>query len=226
VFFVFLWSTGFIGSRLGAPYAEPFTFLLWRFMAAVLLLGAVALAWRTRWPRSPSQVAHIAVAGWLVHGAYLGGVFYAIRNGLPVGLAALIVGMQPLITASLAGPLLGERVRPIQWLGFALGFAGVVVFVAARYGLAFDIGKQGPAMLACVVALFGITGGTLYQKRFCVDIPLAAGGAIQYGACALLYRPSPSRRRRCRCSGRGNSSSRWPGWCWCSRWPRSGCSTP
>lgn len=189
LFFVLLWSTGFIGSRLGAPYAEPFTFLLWRFVFAALLLSGVCMLWRTRWPRTPSQVAHITAAGLLVHGAYLGGVFYAIRSGLPVGLAALIVGMQPLITAALSGPLLGERVRPLQWLGFALGFAGVVVFVAAHYGLSLEIGAQAPALVACAVALAGITAGTLYQKRFCADMPLAAGGVVQYTACALVYLP-------------------------------------
>jgi len=189
VCFVFLWSTGFIGSRLGAPFAEPFTFLLWRFTFAVLLLTAVSAAWRTPWPRSGSQYRHIAVAGLLVHGCYLGGVFFAIRNGLPVGLAALIVGVQPLLTATFAGPLLGERVRPLQWLGFALGFAGVVVFVASRYGITFDIGAQGPAIVACLVALLGITGGTLYQKRFCSEMPLVSGGVVQYTVCAVIYLP-------------------------------------
>lgn len=189
VAFVFLWSTGFIGSRLGAPFAEPFTFLLWRFAFAAALLAAVSAAWRTPWPRTGSQVRHIAVAGLLVHGCYLGGVFFAIANGLPVGLAALIVGMQPLVTATLAGPLLGERVRPLQWLGFALGFAGVLLFVASRYGLAFDIGTQGPAFVACLFALLGITAGTIYQKRFCSEMPLVSGGAVQYAVCGALYLP-------------------------------------
>jgi drug/metabolite transporter (DMT)-like permease len=189
VFFVFLWSTGFIGSRLGAPYAEPFTFLLWRFVIATLLLAAVCVLWRTRRPSSARLVLHSAVAGLMVHGMYLGGVFYAIRNQLPVGLAALIVGMQPLITATLAGPLLGERVSARQWFGFALGFAGVVVFVAARYGLTFDIGAQVAGFISCTVALVGITAGTIYQKRFCSDMPLAAGGVVQYAACALVYLP-------------------------------------
>lgn len=189
VFFVFLWSTGFIGSRMGAPYAEPFTFLMWRFVIATLLLAAVCVLWRTRRPSSLRLVLHSAVAGLMVHGMYLGGVFYAIRHQLPVGLAALIVGMQPLITAALAGPLLGERVSVRQWLGFALGFAGVVVFVAARYGLGFEIGAQAAGIFSCTVALFGITAGTLYQKRFCTDMPLAAGGVVQYAACGLVYFP-------------------------------------
>lgn len=187
--FVFLWSTGFIGSRLGVPYAEPFTFLLWRFAIAAILLLLVCAVARTRWPRTARDAGHIAVAGLLVHGAYLGGVFYAVAHQVPLGLVALIVGMQPLVTATLAGPLLGERIGATQWLGFALGFAGVVLFVMGKYGLALASGPNATGWAACVAGLAGITLGTLYQKRYCEKMPLASGGAIQYAACFAVFLP-------------------------------------
>lgn len=187
--FVFLWSTGFIGSRLGVPYAEPFTFLLWRYAIAAILLAILCALGRTRRPKTGREVAHIAAGGLLVHGAYLGGVFYAIAHQVPLGLVALIVGMQPLVTATLAGPLLGERIGPVQWLGFALGFAGVVLFVFGKYGLVLASGPTAAGLASCVVGLAGITLGTLYQKRHCEKMPLAAGGAIQYAACFAVFLP-------------------------------------
>ena len=187
--FVFLWSTGFIGSRLGVPYAGPFTFLLLRFAIAAALLGFVCLAARTRRPDTIREAGHIAVAGLLVHGAYLGGVFYAIAHQVPVGLVALIVGMQPLVTATLAGPLLGERIGRVQWAGFALGFAGVALFVVGKYGIALAAAPDAAGWLACFTGLAGITAGTLYQKRNCAKMPLAAGGAIQYAACFAVFLP-------------------------------------
>jgi drug/metabolite transporter (DMT)-like permease len=187
--FVFLWSTGFIGSRLGVPYAEPFTFLLWRFAFAALLLAGVCAVARTRLPQTAREAGHIAIAGFLVHGAYLGGVFYAIAHQVPVGLVALIVGMQPLVTATLAGPLLGERIAGVQWVGFALGFAGVALFVVGKYGLALASAPDALGWFSCVAALAGITAGTLYQKYHCEKMPLASGGAIQYAACFAVFLP-------------------------------------
>ena len=108
--FVFLWSTGFIFAKLGLPYAEPFTFLAWRFAIVAALMFAVAFASRAPWPRGLSMYGHIAVVGVLMHGAYLGGTFAAIGAGVSAGVAALIVGLQPLLTATVVGPLLGERV--------------------------------------------------------------------------------------------------------------------
>jgi drug/metabolite transporter (DMT)-like permease len=179
--FVVLWSTGFVGAKYGLPYAEPFTFLLWRFVSVTALLLLLALATRARWPASLREAAHIAVAGLLLHGMYLAGVFGAIHHGVSAGVMALIAGLQPVLTAVAAGPLLGERVRVRQWLGLVLGLVGVLLVVwqrlesgtrdAAGYGLA-------------VLALAGITSGTLYQKRFCGAMDLRAGGAIQFAAAA------------------------------------------
>lgn len=183
VLFVLLWSTGFIGAKLGLPHAEPITFLLIRMAAVALLLGAIAWIMKAPWP-DPRQAAHIAVAGLLVHGAYLGGVFSAIEHGLPAGTVALIVGLQPLLTAVAAGPVLGETVTRRQWLGFALGLVGVLLVVWEK--VAFRPGS-GAGLLLAGVALVGITLGTLHQKRHGGGMDLRSGTAIQYAATAALF---------------------------------------
>lgn len=186
--FVLLWSTGFIGAKFGLPYAEPFTFLFIRFVLTLLLLIPLALLMRIPWPSSPRLWTHIAISGFLVHGAYLGGVFYGIYLGMPAGLAALLVGVQPLITAVFAGPLLGERLSSRQWLGLGLGLIGISLVLGSK----LDIGESlfdgfGISALLCVTAaLLGISLGTLYQKRYCTTMPLLSGAVIQYLAASML----------------------------------------
>ncbi|AGY91487.1 hypothetical protein SPICUR_02365 [Spiribacter curvatus] len=182
--FVMLWSTGFIGARLGLPYIEPMTFLAIRMLLATGLLFAVALLTHAPWPGSARAVAHTAIAGLLVHGCYLGGVFWAIDRGQAAGVTAIFVALQPLLTATLAGPLLGERVSRGQWLGLLLGFAGVSLVVSSR----LQEGTAGSAtLISTTVALLGITLGTLYQKRFCPVTDLRTGGAIQFAATGLVF---------------------------------------
>ena len=180
--FVFLWSTGFIGAKLGLPYAEPMTFLALRFALVVAILAPLALLMRAPWPDRAADVGHIAIVGVLLHGVYLGGVFAAISLGVEAGTAALIVALQPILTAILAGPVLGERVSLRQWIGFFLGLAGVflVVYRKLEQGLGTPEG-----MALAVMALFGITIGTLYQKRFCTQMDLRTGNAIQFAAAAV-----------------------------------------
>lgn len=183
--FVVLWSTGFIGAKFGLPYAEPLTFLTLRFAAVSALMLILALLLRAPWPAVPAQWFHIGMSGLLVHGVYQAGVFMAINRGLPSGITALVVGMQPLITALLAGLLLGERVGRAQWAGLALGFLGVALVVEGRVaGVAGDalLGMLGPAAMALV----GITAGTLYQKRFCASFDLRTGSVIQFLPCLLV----------------------------------------
>ena len=184
--FVILWSTGFIGARLGLPHAGPLTFLSLRYALAAGLLLLVSLAVRAPWPRQWKEVGHFAVAGLLVHGVYLGGVFVGISIGVEAGVSALIVGLQPLLTAALAGVLLGERVNARQWLGLALGLLGVSLVLAGKV-------SQSPGnvlgSLACVAALLGITAGTLYQKRFCEGMDLRTGSVVQFLAAGLATAP-------------------------------------
>lgn len=182
--FVVLWSTGFIAGKLSLPHAEPMTFLLWRYGVVAALLAAVALAMRAPWPKRPADWGHLAVAGLLMHGVYIGGVFASMNHGLPAGVSALIVALQPLLTAIAAGPLLGERVASKQWVGLLLGLAGVALVVAEK----LRIGEGGPlAVGLSVLALVGMTAGTLYQKRWCTGFDLRSGTAVQYVAAAAGY---------------------------------------
>ncbi len=183
VVFVVLWSSGFIGAKLGLPYAEPFTFLLWRFAIVALLLALAARIWRARWPRTGSEAGHIALAGLLVHAGYLGGVFGAIHRQVSAGEIAIIAGLQPVLTATLAGPFLGERISARQWTGVVLGFIGVVLVVVER--IAPGRAAMGGYLFA-LLALVSITSGTLYQKRFCSHMDLRSGGAIQFAASTLV----------------------------------------
>lgn len=180
--FVLLWSTGFIGAKLGLPDAEPLTFLTLRFALATVLLLGLALATRAPWPTSLAQTLHLCVAGVLLHAVYLGGVFTAISLGVEAGVSALIVGVQPVLVAALAGTLLGERVTWRQWLGLVLAFAGVTLVVWRKleegYGTLEGVGL-------CLLALCGITAATLYQKRFCGTVPLRSGSVIQYAAAGI-----------------------------------------
>lgn len=180
--FVFLWSTGFVGAKFGLPYAEPLTFLLVRYLLLLALMTSFALLSRAPWPRDRRQIFHIGVSGLLVHAFYLGGVFVAIKHGLPAGVTALIVGMQPLLTACGAGALLGERVTPRQWFGLGLGFIGVALVVANKFGDA----PLGAMLLPAIVALFAITAGTLYQKRYCPNFDLRTGSVILFLPAAAL----------------------------------------
>ena len=182
VLFVFLWSTGFIGAKYGLPYAEPLSFLLVRYGFVISLMLLIALATRAPWPNDPKQWLHIGISGVLVHAVYLGGVFVAIKHGLPAGVTALVVGMQPLLTALGAGWLLGERVSGRQWGGLALGFVGVGLVVSGKFG---DVGL-GPMLIPALVALLGITAGTLYQKRFCAKFDLRTGSVIQFVPTAIV----------------------------------------
>ncbi len=184
--FVFLWSTGFIGAKYGLPYAAPLSFLFVRYLAVIALMTAIALLTRAPWPKAPMQWVHIGVSGLLVHAVYLGGVFIAIKQGLPAGITALVVGMQPLLTALGAGWLLGERVVGRQWLGLALGFVGVALVVSGKFG---DTAALGPMLVPALCALLGITVGTLYQKRYCARFDLRTGSIIQFVPTALATLP-------------------------------------
>ena len=174
--FVLLWSTGFIGARLGLPHAEPLTFLLLRYLVVLAFMAAIAVVSRAPWPRHARDWWHIGVTGMLVHGVYLGGVFIAISHGLPAGVASLVVSVQPLLTAIAAGRLLGTHIGVRQWVGLVLGLLGVALVVYGKLGDGF--GWQ--ALVPAVVALFAITAGTLYQKRFCPAFDWRTGAVAQF----------------------------------------------
>jgi drug/metabolite transporter (DMT)-like permease len=180
--FVLLWSTGFIFAKLGLPYVEPFTFVAMRYAAVVALMLPLALALGATWPSRAVDVVHLVVAGLLLHAVYIGGVFASIYHGLPAGIVALVVGLQPVLTATLVGPFLGERVTGKQWLGLLLGLVGVALVLGDK--LAFDRATGGAVALA-LLALVGITLGTIYQKRFCTTADMRSSAAIQFAAAGL-----------------------------------------
>jgi drug/metabolite transporter (DMT)-like permease len=183
--FVLLWSTGFIAAKYGLPYAPPLKFLLVRFALVTALMTVVALVTRARWPGGGRQIAHIAVAASLVHGLYLGGVFVALAGGMPAGTSAMLVGLQPILTVFLARVWLGERITPLQWSGLVLGLAGVYLVVRHKIAL----GGDSTALVAIVVALAGISVGTLYQKKYCGRVDLRTGAVVQFAACVAIYAP-------------------------------------
>jgi len=181
--FVLLWSTGFIGARFGLPYIEPMTFLAVRMVFVVAIMIVIALVARAPWPHGP-EVGHSLVAGALVHGLYLGGVFTAISQGVPAGISALIPGLQPILTSTIANRFMGERVTRLQWLGLVLGLIGVALVLHDR--AIVDAGST-VGWIASFGSLFGITLGTLYQKRHCGRIDWRAGNTVQYAGALLLF---------------------------------------
>lgn len=184
--FVVLWSTGFVSAKYGLPYAEPLTFLSLRFLLVVALMLPLTFIMRAPWPRTPAQTVHVAVAGILIQGGYLGGVFGSIHLGMAAGVSALIVGLQPILTAFASSPLFGERLGARQWLGLVLGFLGVLLVVEGRS----TVSGVTPATLALsVLALLSITIGTLYQKRFCGGVDLRSGSVIQFAAAGIVTFP-------------------------------------
>ncbi|WP_342052785.1 MULTISPECIES: DMT family transporter [unclassified Cupriavidus] len=189
--FVVLWSTGFIVAKYGLPYAEPMTFLFLRFAGVLVLMVPFVVLARVPLPRTARgaidgvRIGHIAVSGLLLQAGYLGGVWAAIKLGMPAGLSALIVGMQPVLTAMVATRM-GERVRFLQWLGLVLGLVGVGLVVSSKLS---TIGLSVTSLALAVGALASITAGTLYQKHFCPMFDLRMGAVIQFGASAVACLP-------------------------------------
>ncbi len=185
--FVFLWATGFVVARLVAPSADPLTFLVLRFVVAAGCLALLAFVVGAPWPASPAAWRNGLVAGVLLHGVYLGAVFWAIKQGMPAGISALLAGLQPLVTGMLVGPLLGEQVSKRRWLGIALGFLGAVLVIAPKLGA---VGGFAPVTVA--VSLLGtvsITLGTIWQKRTAVGVDLRTNAVAQFIGAAIVIAP-------------------------------------
>ncbi|BBB99438.1 drug/metabolite transporter (DMT)-like permease [Bradyrhizobium japonicum] len=180
--FVVLWSTGFIGTKYVINNAEPLTYLAIRMAFVVVVMAVIAAIARPNWP-DRTGIFHSAVAGILVHGFYLGGTAIAIAHSVPAGLSALIPGLQPILTSTIANRWLGERVTPLQWGGLVLGLAGVVLILHNRP----MTGEAGWGWLASGVSLISITLGTLYQRRYCNRIDWRAGNLVQYIAVTIFF---------------------------------------
>jgi drug/metabolite transporter (DMT)-like permease len=182
VLFVVLWSTGFIGTKYVLHNAEPFTYLAIRMAIVVGLMAVIVAVARPRWP-DRAGIGHSIVAGLLVHGIYLGGTAVAISHSIPAGLSALIPGLQPILTSTIANRWLGERVTPLQWTGLMVGLLGVVLILHDRP----MSGEAGWGWLASGLSLISITLGTLYQRRYCNQIDWRAGNLVQYIAVTIFF---------------------------------------
>jgi drug/metabolite transporter (DMT)-like permease len=180
--FVLLWSTGFVATKYVVHNADPLTYLAIRMALVVVLMAVIAAIARPKWP-DRIGIAHSVVAGILVHGFYLGGTAIAIAHSIPAGLSALIPGLQPILTSTLANRWLGERVMPLQWAGLLLGLAGVLLLLHDRP----RSGEAGWGWLASGVSLVSITLGTLYQRRYCGKIDWRAGNLVQYIGVTIFF---------------------------------------
>ena len=192
--FVLIWSTGFIVARFGMPYAPPFTFLLWRYILSILCFLPWIMLARVAWPRERQQVLHLAVTGVLMHAGYLGGVWAAVKSGMGSGLSALIVGIQPVLTAiwlsNFSRSSGQSAVSRRQWQGLLLGFAGLVMVVSRKFTQGTPLDHVTPANMAwAVMALLAITSGTLYQKRFVQPCDVRTANTVQLMAAAVVTIP-------------------------------------
>lgn len=187
--FVLIWSTGFIVARYGMPHAPPMTFLAWRYALSILcFLPWIWLA-KVAWPQEREQWLHLAVLGALMHAGYLGGVWAAVKAGMGSGLSALVVGLQPVLTAVWLSAT-GGAVTRRQWLGLTLGFTGLVLVVSRKFGA----GSEGDTatwlnLSFAVIALFSITVGTLYQKRFVKPCDVRTANSVQLAAAFVVTLP-------------------------------------
>jgi drug/metabolite transporter (DMT)-like permease len=185
--FVLIWSTGFIVARLVAPHADPLSFLGLRFSLAVVILAAAAFAMGAVWPRTRREWRDQLIAGVLLHGIYLGGVFWSVKHGLPAGIAALIVGLQPLMTGMLVGVFLGETVSRLRWTGIIVGFLGAILVVVPQLGT--PDGFALLPVLVCLVAMLSITLGTIWQKKTGGVQDLRTSTVVHFIGAALVTIP-------------------------------------
>lgn len=184
--FVLFWSTGFLAGKAGVADSGPFHLVAIRFAIASLLLLSIALLTRAPWPQRSQDILHIIMAGLLVHAGYIGAVFTALKQGVTAGQIAMIVGLQPLLTALCASWLLNEKVSARRWLGLLTGLIGVGLVISPRLAHGVFTTEAAIGMPAALFALCSISIGTIYQKRFCQGMDLRSGGAIQYAASALI----------------------------------------
>jgi len=185
-YFVTIWGSGFLASKIGMLYAPPFSFLTLRFIFGILCMLPLVLITRPLWPASRPELGHVIVAGLLMHAMHLGGSHYTQYLGVSAGITAVLLTVQPLLTAFIASRWLGERLSPRQWAGIAVGFAGVVLVVWHK----IDIREMTlGSLIAVIVALLAVTAGTLYQRVFCPRVDLRTSTLIQFIASAVVLAP-------------------------------------
>jgi drug/metabolite transporter (DMT)-like permease len=185
-YFVTIWGSGFLASKIGLQYAAPFTFLAVRFMFGIVCMLPIVFVVRPAWPASRAQMGHVIVAGLLMHAMHLGGSHYTQYLGVSAGITAVILTIQPLLTALVASRWMGEQLSLRQWSGIGLGFAGVVLVVWHK----IDIREMTIGSLcAVIISLLAVTAGTLYQRVFCPRVDLRASSLVQFVASAAVLAP-------------------------------------
>lgn len=181
--FIVMWSSGYVAGKVGLPYAGPFTLIFIRFFSAALILLMIAWIFRAPWPRNWKEAGHIAVVGVLIQALQFSGLYSGLSLGVSAGVSALIVGMMPIFTALGASVFLKEKVSSRQWVGLMIGLLGVVMVVSNKVSIReADLS----AYLCVLLALVGVTAGTLYQKKFCSNMDLRTGGFIQLSVASLI----------------------------------------
>ncbi len=185
-YFVIIWGSGFLATKLGLQHAAPFTFLTLRFAFGIVCLGALVLVLRPRWPASRAECGHVIVAGLLMHTVHLGGSHYAQYLGLSAGITAVLLSVQPLLTAIVAGRWLGERLGPLQWAGVTIGLGGVTLIVWHKVDV--DEATLG-ALVAVLISLAGVTAGSLYQRTWCPQTDLRAAALLQFATNFIVLLP-------------------------------------
>ena len=184
--FVLLWSTGFTGIRYGIPYAPPFTFIAIRMAIASVLLALISLAITKRFTRDLPTIGKSVLVGMTIHGAYLGGCFYGVKQGMPAGITALICSLQPVLVSVFSSIFFQEKLSPRKWLGLGLGLAGLVLVIAPKLQSSGEQGLPMAGVIAVFIALLGGTSGTLLQKKFGSGVEVLSGTSWQYVATGIL----------------------------------------
>ena len=185
-YFVSVWGTGFVATKIGIQYAAPFTFLTLRFAFGLVCLIPLVLIVRPAWPKSRAELGHILVAGLLMHAINLGGSHYAQYLGMSAGISALILSVQPLLTAMVASRWMDAALGRRQWLGIALGLGGVALIVWHKIDVR---AMSAGSLIAVTVALIAITAGTLYQRIFCENVDLNSASVLQFAVSLAVLAP-------------------------------------
>ena len=185
--FVCLWSTGFVAAKYSMGNADPFVFLCLRFSITAIVLIPILLIAREALPRSLGDFKHDMVTGVLLHCSYLGFLFWPIKNGVPSGIVAIIIGIQPIVTMVLASLYIGEQLGLRKLIGLLIGFLGITVVIVGKYGASLGLsgGLDTSDLLMCLISLIAIAFGVFYQKKFCDQSRLLPGTLMQYLAGAL-----------------------------------------
>ena len=185
-YFVAVWGSGFIATKIGLQHAPPFTFLALRFAFGIACLVLIVVWMRPRWPSSLAELGHVIVAGLLMHAIHLGGSHYTQYLGMSAGITAVLLSVQPLLTACIAARWLGEKLSPRQWFGIVVGLLGVALVVWHK----IDVREATAGSLAAItVSLIGVTAGTLYQRVYCPIVDLRSAALLQFVVTLIVLAP-------------------------------------